>query len=82
MTGVIFPASTRSLRATRSSWFWVLTVGPACCRTTIETSIARMVRPSLPSACPPPFEISVPCGVSARRVSAIEWLPTLSRIRS
>ena len=69
MTGVTFPASTSAFRATRSSWFCDLTDGLACWRTTIETSIVRIVRPSLPSAWPPPFEMSVPSGVSARRVS-------------
>ena len=39
MTGVTLPASTRPLRATRSSWFCVLTVGLACWRTTIEASM-------------------------------------------
>ena len=61
------PGLDQPLRATRSSWFWVLTVGRACCLTTIEASIARTVRASLPPACPPPFEISIPFGVNARR---------------
>ena len=48
----------------------------------METMAALITRPSLPPWCPPPFDSSIPVGESARRVFAIEWFPTLSRMKS
>ena len=82
MTGVIWPESTSSTRAARSAAFWNFTDGRPCPRTNIERIVPAMSRPVPPPVCPPPFGSSVPVDVSARRVSASEWLPTLSRMKS
>ena len=82
MTGVTFPASTSSLRATRSLWFWNLIDGRSCWRTNIDVTMALMTVPMAPPEWPPPFGCSFPVGVSARRVCDNEWLPTLSRMKS
>ena len=62
MTGVTLPASTSSLRATRSSSVLGLDGRAGLLAHEHRHELVRIVRASLPPACPPPFEISIPLG--------------------
>ena len=82
MTGVTLPASTSSLRTSRSALF--VRLDGRLALLTHEHGHDRDPdhAAELAAGVSPPLESSVPVGVSARLVSDMEWSPTLSRMRS